>query len=326
MRLRRVRPYADAGYSRARAGRSFRYRDASGARLSTDEVERIRRLAVPPAWTEVWIAAVPNAHVQAIGVDAAGRRQYIYHPEWRARHDVEKFARMRELARALPAARARVTRELRRQGLHRERVLAAAFRLLDVAALRVGSDMYAQRYGSRGVTTLQRRHLTIDTGDSDGATVLLAFQGKGGLRFRVELDDADLVAVLTELAEGRPPSGLLFAWRDDSGGRHPIHAAELNAFLRGVTGVEVSAKDFRTLRGTVVAASALAAAGSPGTQRDRRAAVRVAVEAAAAALGNTPAVARASYIDPTVLERFESGVVLATDRRPESALLELLGE
>lgn len=274
----------------------------------------------------MWIAAVPNAHVQAIGVDAAGRRQYIYHPEWRARHDVEKFARMRELARALPAARARVTRELRRQGLHRERVLAAAFRLLDVAALRVGSDMYAQRYGSRGVTTLQRRHLTIDTGDSDGATVLLAFQGKGGLRFRVELDDADLVAVLTELAEGRPPSGLLFAWRDDSGGRHPIHAAELNAFLRGVTGVEVSAKDFRTLRGTVVAASALAAAGSPGTQRDRRAAVRVAVEAAAAALGNTPAVARASYIDPTVLERFESGVVLATDRRPESALLELLGE
>ncbi len=316
-RLTRVAPREDAGIRRIRSGTGFRYLDARGRPVREGERERIRALVIPPAWEDVWICARADGHIQAVGTDDAGRRQYLYHPQWSAGRDRGKFARMLALAEALPRARGRVTTSLRRETLDRERVLAAAFRLLDTAAPRIGSEKAFRRHGSRGLTTLQRRDAAVEA-----HTVTLAFPGKSGRRQLLEIDDADLAAVIELLVVGRSRSALL-AWR--RGRRQvPLHPDDVNRYVRALTGGRFTAKDFRTLRGTIVAADTLARIGPVDAARDRAEAHRLAVRTTAEALGNTPAVARGSYIDPRVFRRYDDGHVLDTSISAESALRALL--
>lgn len=316
-RLVKVHPGTDAGFHRIRSGKGFRYTADPGISPSHADRTRIKKLVIPPAWTEVWISAEPNGHVQAIGTDEAGRRQYIYHQTWSKGRDKGKYARALALAEALPRARARVTTSLRRPDLDRERVLAVAFRLLDQAAPRIGSAKYLTRHGSRGLTTLLRRDATID-----GTHVSLTFPGKSGKRQHLQVVDPDLAAAMTLLVAGRPTSVLL-AWR--SGRRRVgLQPGEVNTYVRSLTGGEFTAKDFRTLRGTIVAAEALVEIGTVSTKSERKKAEVLAVKAASEALGNTPSVARGSYIDPRVFTRYRSGMLLDTTVSPETAIRTLL--
>jgi DNA topoisomerase-1 len=316
-RLRRVQPFTDHGYRRVRAGSGFRYIDARGKAVPAADAERIRALVIPPAWQEVWISVHENGHIQAVGTDDAGRRQYVYHPAWTAGRDKGKFARALELAEALPHARRKVTSAIRRDELDRERVLATAFRLLDQAAPRIGSERYLAAHGSRGLTTLQRRDATVD-----GTRVMLAFPGKSGKKQSLEMDDDDLAAVMELLAAARSRSPLL-AW-DRGRRRVALTPSEVNAHVRALTGGVFTAKDFRTLRGTILAAEALARIGTVEKKTHRARAEKLAVEATAQALGNTPAVARGSYIDPRVFTRYKVGHLLDLSIAPESAIRQLI--
>ena len=303
-----------------KAGRGFWYRDEHGERLDDPLLlDRIDALAIPPAWTDVWIAPYPNGHIQATGVDAAGRRQYIYHPSWREQKDRIKFDRSLALAESLPAARRGVTIDLRSEGLTRERVLAAAFRMLDTGSLRVGSERYADEHGSYGLSTLLAAHATVR-----GDEVLLDFPAKSGKEWRSEIIDPDLVKVVRALKR-RGGRAKLLAWHGD-GRWHPLTAAEINADVHARTGGEFTAKDFRTLHGTIAAAASLAKTGPKPSPTARKRAVAEAVRAAAAVLGNTPAVARASYIDPRVIDHYDHGRTIDPDRlhAAESELRALL--
>ncbi|SBS72966.1 DNA topoisomerase IB [uncultured Microbacterium sp.] len=316
-RLRRVRPGAEPGFTRVRAGSGFRYVDADGDALPRTDVERITELVIPPAWSDVWISPYPNGHIQATGIDDAGRLQYIYHPQWSAGRDKGKYARALQLAESLPRARGRVTTSLRRDALDLERVLAVSFRLLDQAAPRVGSERYLERHGSRGLTTLLRRDAAID-----GSITSLQFPGKSGKHQRLQIDDSDLSAVVELLAAGRPRSPLLAYERGRR--RVPLTPREVNAYVRTMTGGTFTAKDFRTLRGTILAADALARIGPVDTMTQRKKALVLAVRATSEALGNTPAVAKSSYIDPRVFKRYEQGRLLDTSISPESAIRALI--
>ncbi|HWM33703.1 MAG TPA: DNA topoisomerase IB, partial [Pseudolysinimonas sp.] len=283
--------------------------------------ERAVALAIPPAWTDVWIAPHPNGHVQATGVDDAGRRQYLYHPAWREQKDGIKFERALDLAATLPAARRGVTLDLRRDDLSRERVLAGAFRMLDTGSLRVGSERYAQQHGSFGLSTLLCAHVTV----TDGDTVELRFPAKSGQEWESDIRDPDL-AVLVRRLKRRGGTSRLLAWRDDRGW-HPLSAEEINEDVRRRTGGDFSAKDFRTLHGTAAAAVSLARTGARDTAAARKRAVADAVRAASDELGNTPAIARASYVDPRLIDAYENGVTIDPERvaSVESELRELLG-
>lgn len=316
-RLRRVRPGVDAGIRRIRSGSGFRYADEHGEAVDAEDKERIRALVIPPAWRDVWISATPKGHIQAVGVDGAGRTQYLYHADWAPKRDKGKYARALDLAAALPRARGRVTTALRRDGLDRERVLAAAFRLLDLGAVRIGSEKHLARTGNRGLTTLQRRHATVS-----GSVVSLGFPGKSGKHQLIEIDDPDLAAAITLLAAGRSGSPLLSYERGRR--RVPLKPHEVNAYVRVLTGGDFTAKDFRTLRGTILAADTLARIGTADTKRDRKRAEVLAVKRAADALGNTPSVARGSYIDPRVFARYKKGELLNTSVSPESAIRALI--
>ncbi|MFT4212480.1 MAG: DNA topoisomerase IB [Microbacterium sp.] len=316
-RLRRVVPGDDPGLVRVRAGTGFRYRTSEGSDVARRDLERIRALVIPPAWEDVWICADPRGHIQAVGTDAAGRRQYIYHPQWHTPRDRGKYARALALAAALPRARARVTASLRHDGESRERTLAVAFRLLDAGALRIGSRRYLARGGGRGLTTLQRRDATVT-----GSVVTLSFPAKSGVLARIEIDDEDLARALAPMTGGRPRSILLSYRRGRS--RVALTAADVNAYVRALTGGEFTAKDFRTLRGTIAAATCLAR-GGPGTSKsERKRAEREAVRACAAVLGNTPAVSRTSYIDPRIWRAYARGRLLDLSVSGESALQALL--
>jgi len=316
-RLVRVSPGESPGYRRVRAGAGFRYVDERGAPAPEDARERIHDLVIPPAWEDVWISVEPLGHIQAVGVDEAGRRQYLYHPQWRARRDQGKFTRALALAEALPRARGRVTTALRSEGLGRDRVLATSFRLLDEAAPRIGSARYLEKHGSRGLTTLQRRDAAIDA-----PVVTLSFPGKSGKRAFIEIDDEDLATVMAELSGGRPGSALLAYERGRR--RVPLSPAEVNAHVRTLTGGAFTAKDFRTLRGTIHAAQTLARIGTVDSAKDFKRAEQLAVAATANALGNTPAVARGSYIDPRVWKAYERGQVLDLGVSPETAIQRLI--
>lgn len=312
-----MRPGNDPGFRRLRAGSGFRYVDADGDPLPEEERERITALVIPPAWRDVWICPYADGHIQATGIDGAGRLQYLYHPDWAHRRDKSKFTRSLALAAALPHARGRVTVSLRRDALDRERVLATSFRLLDQAALRVGSQRYLERHGSRGLTTLRRRDAVVD-----GSVTTLTFPGKSGKRQALEIDDDDLAVVMLLLVAGRSHSALLAYQRGRR--RVPVTAREVNDYVRAVTGGGFTAKDFRTLRGTILAADALARIGTVDTKSDRKRAEALAVRATAEALGNTPAVARSAYIDPRVFRQYARGRVLDTSISPESAIRALL--
>jgi DNA topoisomerase I len=300
-----------------RRGRGFQYLDSADRPVKDKDRERIDALVIPPAWTEVWISEHERGHIQAVGTDDAGRRQYIYHPDWVKHRDRGKYERMLALAKALPSARARVTRSLRSDGLDRERVLATAFRLLDEAAPRVGSERYFAENGNRGLTTLQRRDASVD-----GSTVTLSFPGKGGKRQNIEVEDPELAAVIAELVGG-PPRSPLLAYRRDRR-RVALRPKDVNDYVRRLTGGAFSAKDFRTLRGTIAAAEALARTGVAETARDRRKAEQAAVLSTSKLLGNTPSVARTSYIDPRVWERYRDGDLLDLTGSPEAAIQRLL--
>ncbi len=298
-------------------GDRFRYVDADGAALPPAERRRVIDLVIPPAWEEVWISADPLGHIQATGRDEADRLQYLYHPQWSAGRDKGKYARALHLAEALPRARGRVTTSLRREDLDRERVLATAFRMLDHAAPRIGSERYLKKHGSRGLTTLMRRDAAVD-----GAVLTLRFPGKSGKRQELDIDDADLAVVAGLLAAGRPSSPLLAYVRGRR--RVALTPRDVNDYVRAMTGGTFTAKDFRTLRGTILAADALSRIGVVDTKNDRKRAEVLAVRAAAEALGNTPAVARSSYIDPRVFQRYRRGMLLDTAVSPESAIRALI--
>jgi DNA topoisomerase I len=319
-RLRRS-DVSGPGIHRVKRGTGFAFVDESGRPASAADAARARALVLPPAWTDVWVAPYANGHVQATGVDDAGRRQYRYHDAWRVQKDRLKFDRMLELAAVLPAARRSVTRDLRRDDLSRERVLAAAFRMLDTGMLRVGSERYADAHGSYGLSTLLGAHARV----VDGSRVLLSFPGKSGQPWESEIADPDLAAVVARLKR-RGGRARLLAFSDPSGDFRPLDAEEINDDVRRRTGGDFTAKDFRTLHGTVTAAVALARSGPGETAAARKRAIVQAVRLAADALGNTPAVARSSYIDPRVIDRYEKGETLDATRlrSAESGLRRLL--
>lgn len=321
--VRRVVP-GEGGYTRKGAGRGFSYVDADGERVRDAAlVDRFRALAIPPAWRDVWIAAEPDAHILATGTDEAGRTQYLYHPQWRSERDAEKFEKARAFAAALPNLRRTVTRHLKPDGkgddAARRRALAAAVRLIDRGALRVGGTEHSGQLEAFGASTLQRRHV-----ETNGARIHLAFRGKAGSEWDLTLEDAALAAFLAE-APRTPRTAPAVCYPVQHGRRREwrgVSAAEINDYLTDLAGLEFTAKDFRTWQGTLAAAQALARAQRSGMPEKE--AVSAAIEAAAELLHNTPAVARDSYIDPRVIERFERGEVMARRGQPDRALLRLL--
>lgn len=328
-RLRKVSPRSK-GWTRRRAGKGFVYLDESGARLGSADVERIRSLAIPPAWTDVWICPLPQGHLQAVGSDDAGRRQYLYHPDWRLKRDQAKFERITQVARDLPVARRQVTRDLDADGMPRARAAATAVRLLDLGYFRIGGDTYAEDNGSFGLTTLERHHVRARSGH-----LVFDFVGKSGIEHTIEIDDAQAIAALETMRKRRTDSDRLLAHRE--GGRWAdLTAADVNDYLADLLGGDFTAKDFRTWHATVLAASALAESDEPGdTKASRQRAVKAAVTEVSGYLGNTPTIARNSYIDPRVIDRYESGSTISVDlkryRTPErrraaaeKALLKLL--
>lgn len=283
----------DPGYRRQRRGQGFRYLDHQGRTVRDPVIlKRIASLAIPPAWNSVWICADERGHLQATGLDARGRKQYRYHPDWRAMRDVTKYDRLTAFAAALPKLRRKIQRLLRQPGLPRDKVLAAVIRLLDVAGLRVGNDVYTNVNGSFGLTTLQNRHLQVT-----GTRLRLRFRGKGGLTQDVEIDDARLTKIVRRCSE--LPGQRLFQYLDEQGQEHALGSVDVNAAIQEWTGGDFTAKDFRTWAGTV---NFLRAVDGAECQT-----LTAAVEEVARNLGNTPAVCRKHYIHPLLIEQFTTG-------------------
>ncbi len=315
IRLRRTDP-SGPGIARVRRGRGFSYVGPRG-RPVTDEatLARIKALAIPPAWEHVWICPDDRGHLQATGVDAAGRRQYRYHDEWRSRRDSLKFRRIESFARLLPTARARVAEDLARPELDRERILACAVRLLDQGFFRVGTEQYTAQNGSFGLATLRKSHLSLD-----GDVATFDFTAKSGKRRIQMVRDPQVADVLARLKRRRTGGVELLAYREDGRWRD-LRAADINAYLKEICGDEHTAKDFRTWHATVLAAVAVARwdTGPRGRGAVRKATAATAREVSEY-LGNTPAVCRASYIDPRVFDRLSQGLTIAP------ALAELHGD
>ena len=287
------------GIRRKRAGRGFTYVDPHGRRLEDPEtLARIRGLAIPPAWTDVWICSVPEGHLQATGRDARGRKQYRYHDRWRAVRDETKFERLPEFGRALTRIRRRVDRDLRRPGLPRERVLATVVRLLDLAFLRVGNPEYAR---DNGLTTLRNRHVVVR-----GRSLRFEFRGKGGKLHTLSVEDERLARIVKRCRD--LPGYELFQCLED-GRRRPVDSGDVNEYLRETGGDEFTAKDFRTWAGSVLAARELAGQESPRSKRQAARAVNQAIESVGRRLGNTRAIAKKSYVHPEVIEAFLDGTL-----------------
>ena len=306
MRLRRS-DVNGPGYRRRRAGRGFAYYDVDGALIKDDRLDRIRALAIPPAWRDVWICPFPNGHIQATGVDAAGRRQYRYHDAWRARRDAEKHERVLEIAAQLPDVRDAVAAALRTRGLNRERVLATAIRLLDLGAFRVGSEQYAEANGTYGLATLRREHVHVR-----GERTFFSYVAKGGIEREVEITDRPTATVVRQLLERPADAGEdLLAYQGEDGVWRDVTSDEINLHLKEISGAEITAKDFRTWTATVMMAAALAEFPPPASRTARKKLVKVAYTRVSEQLGNTPAVCKASYVDPRVVDRFENGETVA---------------
>lgn len=308
MRLRRSDPNRP-GYQRRRRGRGTAFLDFRD-RPVTDhgELDRLRGLAIPPAWRDVWICPHPAGHLQATGIDAAGRRQYLYHRLWRVRRDEAKFSHVRRAADRLPALRSRIAADLRGRGLRRERVLAALVRLLDLGMFRIGSDQYAGGDDPTfGLATLRSQHARIRRG-----CVIFEFPAKGGVPQVRRIIDTDVCAVLRDLRRRRRGAQRLFCYWDGRQWRE-VHSDEINAYLREASGSDLTAKDFRTWHATVLAATRLADEGVPRSAAARRRRVAAVMREVAELLGNTPTVARASYVDPRVIDLFQRGRVARLD-------------
>ncbi|WP_183407177.1 DNA topoisomerase IB [Nocardioides marmorisolisilvae] len=306
MRLRTV-SCQQPGWRRIRHGRGFRYLDEHGEPLAADDVERVRDLVIPPAWTDVWICPYPRGHLQAVGTDDAGRRQYLYHPQWREQRDLEKFERVTALASTFPGMRRKLRHQLLAPAgdddVERRRVLAAGVRLIDLGCFRPGSEESADEFGSHGLTTLERHHVR-----REHSVLMFRFSGKAGIEHEVLVEDPNLVSAL-ESALKRPGGARLLASKVGARWK-PITAEELNEHIRAVTGLDMTAKDFRTWHATVTAAVVLAESPIPTSASGRKKRIREAVVAASELLGNTPTVARSAYVDPRIIDLFESGTVL----------------
>lgn len=314
-RLRRTSP-DQPGWTRRRAGRGFVYLDQHGERLPEADAQRVRDLVIPPAWRDVWVTPYENGHLQAVGTDDAGRRQYLYHPAWRERRDAEKFDRMLAFGHALARARELILTDLGREGLPLERACAAAVRLLDLGYFRIGNDVYADANGSFGLTTLERRHVRRRQD-----RLVFAFTGKSGVDHRIEIDDAVVVETIEAMRRRRGTTDRLLSYKDGRSWRDLLPAL-VNEYVRSSTGIEATAKDFRTWHATVLAAAALAETPEPGrSQASRKRAVAGAMKEVASFLGNTPTLARSSYVDPRVVDAYGEGRTIerATRRRYDSA-------
>ena len=331
VRLRKTSP-GQPGWTRRRAGKGFTYLDEDGGRLGEEEVARVRDLVIPPAWQDVWITPYANGHLQAVGTDDAGRRQYLYHPEWRTRRDAQKFDRVLLFGKGLVKARELVLSDLGREGMPMERACAAAVRLLDLGYFRIGNDSYADSNGSFGLTTLEKRHVR-----KQGDSLIFSFEAKSGVEHNVEIDDPEVLEALETLRRRRGGSERLLAyqlgrrWRD-------LDSSAVNSYL-GELLEDLTAKDFRTWHATVIAAASLAASEEPGdSKRSHQRAIKVAVSEVADYLGNTETIAKNSYIDPRVIDHYQSGNTIdpelvtkryrtpaAKQRTLEEAVLDLLG-
>lgn len=307
-RLARLHHTTDekAGITRHKARNGFDYRRPDGSPVrDLETLQRIKSLVIPPAWSAVWISPDPLGHVQVTGRDQRGRKQYRYHPRWREVRDESKYGKILIFARVLPSIRARVDADLRRHGLPCERVLAAIIRLLELTLFRIGNDEYARANGSFGLTTLRDRHAHIQ-----GSHIQLSFRGKSGIRNETDINDPRLARIVKACRD--LPGYELFQYLDDVGERHTVSSTEVNAYLREITGEEITAKDFRTWAGTNLAALALREFEHVDSDAMRKRAVVRAVERVAKHLGNTPAVCRRCYIHPEVFEGFFDGTLLTT--------------
>jgi DNA topoisomerase-1 len=291
------------GIRRRRAGRGFVYLNGHGPLRERATLGRIRTLAIPPAWTDVWICPSPVGHLQAVGRDARGRKQYRYHPRWRETRDETKFTHMVAFARALPRIRTRVAADLTRRGLPREKVLATVVRLLETTLVRVGNEEYVRANKSFGLTTLRDRHV-----DVNGDAVRFRFRGKGGKEHDLDVRDPRVARIVRRLQD--LPGQELFQYIDDEGVRRSVDSGDVNAYLREISGDDFTAKDFRTWAGTVMCAVALAECRRFVSVRQARRNIARAIGQVAARLGNTPAIARKSYVHPALLEAYLAGVTL----------------
>ena len=312
---------AAPGIRRVRAGRGFRYLGPDGRPLCDPaDLARIRSLAIPPAYRNVWICPHPDGHLQATGIDVRGRKQYRYHPRWREVREQTKYDRMTAFGRMLPRIRRRTARDLKRPGLPREKVLATVVRLLETTLIRVGNEEYVRQNRSFGLTTLRERHVRVEDGDR----VRFRFRGKGGKVHEIALTDRRLARVVRSCRD--LPGQELFQYVDDGGEVRKVDSADVNAYLQEITGRDFTAKDFRTWAGTVLAACALQEFESFDSRAEARRNIVSAVERVAKRLGNTPTICRKCYIHPTVLDAYLEGALLSalrgrvtrelTDRRP----------
>jgi DNA topoisomerase I len=309
-KLAKLRHVSDdmPGITRHKAQNGFDYRFPDGELVGDIEtLKRIRSLAIPPAWTAVWICPHPNGHIQATGRDNRGRKQYRYHPRWREVRDESKYGKMLIFSRVLPVIRERVDADLRRRGLSRERVLAAVVRLMEVTLFRIGNSEYASANKSYGLTTLRDRHVAIE-----GDRIHLSFRGKGGIRHETDINDRRLARIIRDCRD--LPGYELFQYLDEEGNRHTIDSADVNEYLREISGEEITAKDFRTWAATNLAALALQEFEMFDTEAKKKHAVVRAVERVAKHLGNTPAICRRCYVHPAIFEGYLDGTLLTTLR------------
>jgi DNA topoisomerase I len=294
------------GIRRERQGDTFRYLDTKGRKIDDEkELQRIKSLSIPPAWTDVWICPKPNGHIQATGRDAKGRKQYRYHPRWRATRDETKYGRVIAFGRALPQIRARVDQDLRRRDLTREKVLATVVRLLETTLIRVGNREYVRSNKSYGLTTMRDKHVIVDD-----AKVTFQFRGKSGKRHAIRLNDRRLARIVKRCRD--LPGYQLFQYIDERGEQQTIGSADVNDYLREITGQEFTAKDFRTWAGTVLAAMALREFAPHGSPTEAKRNVVRAIEHVAERLGNTPSICRKCYVHPAVLDAYIDGSLVAT--------------
>ncbi len=309
------------GYSRKKRGKKFVYFDTEGKEIRDEaRILRLNRLAIPPAYTEVWICPSPNGHLQATGRDDRGRKQYRYHERWREERDENKYEKMVIFAQALPKIRRRITKDLKRRGLPREKVLATVVQLLERTFIRIGNEEYARENKSFGLTTMRNRHV-----DVKGATVRFRFRGKSGKEHDIDTEDRRVAKIVRQLQE--LPGQEVFQYLDEEGERHHVASDDVNEYLHEITGEEFTAKDFRTWAGTVMAAMALKAQDIFENKSQAKQNVKAAIGAVAKMLGNTPAVCRKCYVHPAVLETYLDGnLIEGLKKQTEKTLEESLGD
>lgn len=309
------------GIRRIKTGNSFRYVDPAGRPIrDPEELLRIKSLAIPPAWTDIWISPDPKGHLQATGRDGKGRKQYRYHPRWRELRDETKYARMIAFGKALPKIRQQVQQDLATPALPRKKVLAAVVRLLEISLIRIGNEEYAKQNRSFGLTTMLDQHVRIS-----GPKVRFRFRGKSGKEHELEIHDSRLARVVKNCRD--IPGQHLFQYVDDNGERQSIQSGDVNDYLREITGDEFTAKDFRTWAGTVLAAVALREFERVDSQAKAKRNIMRAIEAVAQMLGNTPSICRKCYVHPVVIDAYLDGSIRSTvRRRAESAMNQSLGQ